>query len=213
MEDLASAVNYIASFAGLHEFAEFTAADVGTAESGLNSVVLANDEETVLIPINEPVHGTRRRSQIHVNKRSSDELVSQSGIALDALCENNLITVGIGVPSRETSMFDKETKRVENTIFEDKNENNMACTRNEAFHTPNSVKHSSSEDWKCNSGEASISFFQASKYKRLRKHGDVLKKLPAKTLHRRFKLDEKTWGSTMNTQEDKLRHNHGEKIF
>ncbi|KAK8940947.1 hypothetical protein KSP39_PZI010082 [Platanthera zijinensis] len=64
VDDLSAAVKYVASFTGFHEFAEFTAADVGTAESGLNSVVLANNEETVLIPMNEPVHGTKRRSQI-----------------------------------------------------------------------------------------------------------------------------------------------------
>lgn len=57
-------MRYIAGFTGFHEFAEFTADDVGTAESGLNSVVLANNEETVLVPLNEPVHGTKRRSQI-----------------------------------------------------------------------------------------------------------------------------------------------------
>ncbi|URE22499.1 4-hydroxyphenylpyruvate dioxygenase [Musa troglodytarum] len=62
--ELAPAVRYIAGFTGFHEFAEFTADDVGTAESGLNSVVLANNEETVLVPLNEPVHGTKRRSQI-----------------------------------------------------------------------------------------------------------------------------------------------------
>ncbi|KAK2431519.1 4-hydroxyphenylpyruvate dioxygenase [Trifolium repens] len=38
--------------------------DVGTSESGLNSVALANNEETVLFPINEPVYGTKRKSQI-----------------------------------------------------------------------------------------------------------------------------------------------------
>lgn len=54
----------MAGFTGFHPFAEFTADDVGTAESGLNSVVLANNDETVLIPMNEPVHGTVRRSQI-----------------------------------------------------------------------------------------------------------------------------------------------------
>lgn len=64
VDDLASAVKYVAAFTGFHEFAEFTADDIGTAESGLNSVVLANNEETVLIPLNEPVHGTKRRSQI-----------------------------------------------------------------------------------------------------------------------------------------------------
>lgn len=62
--ELAPVVEYIKKFTGFHEFAEFTAEDVGTAESGLNSVVLANNSETVLLPLNEPVHGTKRRSQI-----------------------------------------------------------------------------------------------------------------------------------------------------
>lgn len=61
---LAAAKAAIAAATGFHEFAEFGAADVGTAESGLNSVVLANNSETVLLPVNEPTHGTKRRSQI-----------------------------------------------------------------------------------------------------------------------------------------------------
>lgn len=32
---------------GLHEFAEFSAADVGTTDSGLNSMVLANNDGLV----------------------------------------------------------------------------------------------------------------------------------------------------------------------
>jgi 4-hydroxyphenylpyruvate dioxygenase len=50
--------------AGMHEFAEFTAEDVGTVDSGLNSMVLANNSEFVLLPVNEPTFGTRRKSQI-----------------------------------------------------------------------------------------------------------------------------------------------------
>lgn len=57
-------VDYLKNFTGFHEFAEFTAEDVGTAESGLNSVVLANNNENVLFPLNEPVYGTKRKSQI-----------------------------------------------------------------------------------------------------------------------------------------------------
>jgi len=53
----------IAKFTGFHEFAEFTSADVGTIDSGLNSVVLASDSESVLFPLNEPTTG-RRKSQI-----------------------------------------------------------------------------------------------------------------------------------------------------
>ncbi|CAN6571272.1 unnamed protein product [Malus baccata var. baccata] len=64
VEDLKSAISYVKGFTGFHEFAEFTADDVGTSESGLNSVVLANNEETVLLPMNEPVYGTKRKSQI-----------------------------------------------------------------------------------------------------------------------------------------------------
>lgn len=61
---LSAAVEYLSSLSGFHEFAEFAAADVGTSESGLNSVVLASADERVLLPINEPVLGTKRRSQI-----------------------------------------------------------------------------------------------------------------------------------------------------
>ncbi|KAJ7960644.1 4-hydroxyphenylpyruvate dioxygenase [Quillaja saponaria] len=62
--ELATAVAYVKQFTGFHEFAEFTTEDVGTSESGLNSVVLANNEEMVLLPMNEPVFGTKRKSQI-----------------------------------------------------------------------------------------------------------------------------------------------------
>ncbi|KAF4397330.1 hypothetical protein G4B88_027070 [Cannabis sativa] len=64
VHELVAAVSYVKGFTGFHEFAEFTAEDVGTSESGLNSVVLANNDETVLIPMNEPVYGTKRKSQI-----------------------------------------------------------------------------------------------------------------------------------------------------
>ncbi|XP_065858484.1 4-hydroxyphenylpyruvate dioxygenase [Euphorbia lathyris] len=62
--ELAPAISYVKQFIGFHEFAEFTAEDVGTMDSGLNSAVLANNEETVLLPMNEPVFGTKRKSQI-----------------------------------------------------------------------------------------------------------------------------------------------------
>lgn len=55
---------YVKKITGFHEFAEFTAEDVGTVDSGLNSVVLANNNESVLLPINEPTYGTKRKSQI-----------------------------------------------------------------------------------------------------------------------------------------------------
>lgn len=62
--NLLEAVDYICDFTGFHEFAEFTAEDVGTVDSGLNSMVLANNSEMILLPINEPTFGTRRKSQI-----------------------------------------------------------------------------------------------------------------------------------------------------
>ncbi|GAB4842876.1 hypothetical protein Ancab_012855 [Ancistrocladus abbreviatus] len=62
--ELGPAVDYVKKFTGFHEFAEFTADDVGTSESGLNSMVLANNDEMVLLPMNEPVYGTKRKSQI-----------------------------------------------------------------------------------------------------------------------------------------------------
>jgi 4-hydroxyphenylpyruvate dioxygenase len=61
---LLPAANAVMAATGFHEFAEFTAADVGTVDSGLNSVVLANNAENVLLPLNEPTHGTARPSQI-----------------------------------------------------------------------------------------------------------------------------------------------------
>jgi len=57
-------VNYMSKALGWHEFAEFTAEDVGTVDSGLNSMVLANNNEYILLPINEPTFGTKRKSQI-----------------------------------------------------------------------------------------------------------------------------------------------------
>jgi len=58
------AVQYLGNALGFHEFGEFTAADVGTVDSGLNSMVLANNSQEILMPVNEPTFGTRRKSQI-----------------------------------------------------------------------------------------------------------------------------------------------------
>jgi len=54
---------YVQKFTGYHPFAEFTPEDIGTVDSGLNSVVLACDSEAVLLPLNEPTEG-KRKSQI-----------------------------------------------------------------------------------------------------------------------------------------------------
>jgi len=61
---LKETMTYLKNMTGFHEFAEFTAEDVGTVDSGLNSCVLANNNEMVLLPVNEPTFGTRRKSQI-----------------------------------------------------------------------------------------------------------------------------------------------------
>ena len=55
--NLLEAMARISKFTGFHEFAEFTPEEVGTVESGLNSVVLASDSEDVLFPLNEPTPG------------------------------------------------------------------------------------------------------------------------------------------------------------
>ena len=64
VHNLLETVDYIMKITGFHEFAEFTAEDIGTIDSGLNSMVLANNNEYVLLPVNEPTFGTKRKSQI-----------------------------------------------------------------------------------------------------------------------------------------------------
>lgn len=61
---LFEAVDYLMAATGFHEFSEFTAEDVGTVDSGLNSMVLASNNEFILMPVNEPTFGTPRKSQI-----------------------------------------------------------------------------------------------------------------------------------------------------
>ncbi|GKV15426.1 hypothetical protein SLEP1_g26222 [Rubroshorea leprosula] len=69
---LGPAVSYLIAFTGFHEFAEFTAEDVGTSESGVNTVALANNDEMVLLSLNEPVFGTKGRARTlkEMRKRS-----------------------------------------------------------------------------------------------------------------------------------------------
>ncbi|KAI3940170.1 hypothetical protein MKW92_019667 [Papaver armeniacum] len=62
---LAEVISYVKMFSGFHEFAQFTIDDItGKIESGLNSTMLANNGESVLLAISEPVYGTERKSQI-----------------------------------------------------------------------------------------------------------------------------------------------------
>ncbi|CAM9252656.1 unnamed protein product [Scytosiphon promiscuus] len=63
---------YLTGMTGMHEFAEFAAADVGTGESGLNSIVLASNNEMVLLPLNEPTFGTAKKSQIQTFLEQND---------------------------------------------------------------------------------------------------------------------------------------------
>jgi 4-hydroxyphenylpyruvate dioxygenase len=62
--ELLPTVRRLHEMLGFHEFAEFASEDVGTIDSGLNSIVMSNDAQNVLLPVNEPTYGTRRRSQI-----------------------------------------------------------------------------------------------------------------------------------------------------
>ncbi|KAG8387150.1 hypothetical protein BUALT_Bualt03G0223300 [Buddleja alternifolia] len=62
--ELGPVLNYLRYFTGFHEFAEFTAEDIGTTDSGFNSVALANNDENALFVLIEPVYGTKRKSQI-----------------------------------------------------------------------------------------------------------------------------------------------------
>ncbi|EPS60251.1 hydroxyphenylpyruvate dioxygenase, partial [Genlisea aurea] len=85
---LKSALEYLKTFTGFHEFAEFTAEDVGTTESGLNSVVLASNDENVLLPLNEPVFGTKRKSQIQTYLEHNEG----AGVQHLALVSENIFT-------------------------------------------------------------------------------------------------------------------------
>ncbi len=81
------------------------AADVGTVDSGLNSVVLANNNEEILLPINEPTFGTRRKSQIQTyleqNKVSFLHYATLHSI-IDSVC---VLCVTIFTRAREYSIL------------------------------------------------------------------------------------------------------------
>jgi 4-hydroxyphenylpyruvate dioxygenase len=50
---LLETIDYLANATGFHEFAEFTAQDIGTVDSGLNSMVLASNNERVILPVSK----------------------------------------------------------------------------------------------------------------------------------------------------------------
>lgn len=72
VHNLIEQIDYVAKITGWHEFAEFTAEDVGTVDSGLNSMVMASNNEMVLLPFNEPTFGTKRKSQIQTYLEQND---------------------------------------------------------------------------------------------------------------------------------------------
>jgi 4-hydroxyphenylpyruvate dioxygenase len=69
--NLLESLEYVREFTGYHHFAEFASEDVGTLDSGLNSVVLASFDDSVLLPLNEPTSG-RRKSQIQTYLEQND---------------------------------------------------------------------------------------------------------------------------------------------
>lgn len=57
-------------------------------DSGLNSVVLANRQETILLPLNEPTFGTKKKSQIQTYL----EQYQGEGVQHIALATNDIFT-------------------------------------------------------------------------------------------------------------------------
>lgn len=86
--ELLPTVDYICKAVGFHEFAEFVSEDVGTVDSGLNSMVLANNNEMVLLPVNEPTLGTKRKSQIQTYLEQNEG----AGLQHLALKTNDIFT-------------------------------------------------------------------------------------------------------------------------
>ena len=60
--ELALVIKYVKGFIEFHEFSKFTAKDMGTSESKLNSMVLTNNNKMVLLLMNKLVFGTKRKS-------------------------------------------------------------------------------------------------------------------------------------------------------
>lgn len=111
--ELFPAVDYLMNSLGFHEFSEFTAEDVGTVDSGLNSMVLANNNEFVLFPVNEPTFGTPRKSQIqtylehnkgpgvqHIAIKSTDIFKTMKGLRMRSAIHNKqYLTDVLGLPA------------------------------------------------------------------------------------------------------------------
>ncbi|EJK57542.1 hypothetical protein THAOC_22402, partial [Thalassiosira oceanica] len=83
--------NYIQTFTGYHPFAEFTPEDIGTVDSGLNSVVLASDSEAVLLPLNEPTEGQEEEPDTDVSG-------AERGTGTSITYQQPVLTEGASVP-------------------------------------------------------------------------------------------------------------------
>ena len=70
--NLLATQTYIQKLSNYHPFAEFTPEDIGTVDSGLNSVVLTSENEKVLLPLNEPTEGKRKARSKHFWSRMKD---------------------------------------------------------------------------------------------------------------------------------------------
>ena len=74
---------------------------MGTVDSGLNSMVLASNNEMVLFPVNEPTFGTKRKSQIQVGRRRARcERGGQRSICLTPLRRCHPHTMSACGPAR-----------------------------------------------------------------------------------------------------------------
>eukprot|EP01128_Nolandella_sp_AFSM9_P009229 TRINITY_DN584_c0_g1_i1.p1 TRINITY_DN584_c0_g1~~TRINITY_DN584_c0_g1_i1.p1 ORF type:complete len:431 (-),score=133.31 TRINITY_DN584_c0_g1_i1:50-1318(-) len=85
--DMEKTINTLKKWLGLHTFAAFSKEDIQTEWTALNSEVLANNTDTVLFPVNEPVKH-KRESQI------SEYLKAYNGIGVQhiALFSNDVIS-------------------------------------------------------------------------------------------------------------------------
>ena len=80
-------INYIKSLTGMHTFAKFTKDDIQTKWTSLNSEVLANKINTVILPINEPTT-KKKKSQIdEFLEANNGEGVQHIALKTNNICE------------------------------------------------------------------------------------------------------------------------------
>lgn len=90
--NMKEAVDRIKKWLGFHTFAFFTKEDIQTEWTSLNSEVLANDFDTILMPINEPAP-KKRESQIEEYLKANNG----AGVQHIALFTNDVLS-SIGAP-------------------------------------------------------------------------------------------------------------------